>query len=260
MQPWQPCLPELAGPERLRAWAPHAWAVGEGWAPLLHDFFASDTGLALGRFVQARLQAGATIYPSEPLTALALTPLHAVKVLILGQDPYHGEGQAHGLAFSVPPGTRVPPSLRNIFKEIERERQLGQLPSRSLSSPEQASDGCLIRWASQGVLLLNTCLSVEAQRPASHAKQGWETLTRRLVQAVLDRPVPLVVMLWGAHAQGLGDLMSDVARPDRSLRVLQANHPSPLSATRGPAPFIGCGHFAQANAFLTENGLPPIHW
>ena len=261
MRPWQPCLPELGGPDRLRAWSPQDWAADEGWAPVLQDFFASEAGQALGRFVQARLDAGAVIYPSQPLTALALTPLSSVKVLILGQDPYHGEGQAHGLAFSVPPGVRVPPSLRNIFKEIDRERQLGQLPPAQTPSTRPVQDGCLSRWATQGVLLLNTCLSVEAGSPASHAKRGWEILTRRLIERVLARPLPLVVMSWGAHAQGLVGPSEHPDGPGQApRRVLLANHPSPLSATRRPIPFMGCGHFAQANAFLAENGIPPIHW
>ena len=185
------------------------------------------------------------IYPPEPLRALALTPLHSTRVVILGQDPYHGPGQAEGLAFSVPPGVKIPPSLRNIFKELQRD--LGLPP---------AASGHLGAWARRGVLLLNTCLTVEDGAPASHAKLGWEALTDALIQAAAQDAAPKVFMLWGAHAQAKAALIA-AAGPQHLL--LQANHPSPLSATRPPRPFIGCGHFSQAAAWLRVRGWD-ISW
>jgi len=250
--------------DRLTAWAPAEWAAADDWQPVLKDFFASSTGQALGRFVQSRLDVGAVVYPPQPLTALALTPLKNVRVVILGQDPYHGAGQAHGLAFSVQPGVRVPPSLRNMYKEIERERQTGLLPGLDTPNPPGQRDGCLSRWAQQGVLLLNTCLTVEDGQPAAHAKQGWDALASALIDAVLERREPVVFMLWGAHAQALSQRIAshpaNLAGVGQASLVLQANHPSPLSASRPPVPFLGCGHFAQANEFLRKNGLSDILW
>jgi uracil-DNA glycosylase len=233
---------------RLTAWAPGQWPVDPGWAPLLQTFWASPQAQALGDFMTQRLAAGATIYPSQPLRALELTPLPAVRVVILGQDPYHGPNQAHGLAFSVQHGQRVPPSLRNIFNEIERTAS----PQARSSAPRSA---CLESWARQGVLLLNTCLTVEAGAPGSHAKKGWEALTDVLIQAVSQSAEPVVFMLWGAHAQAKQGLIA----PGRHL-VLTANHPSPLSARRPPQPFWGCGHFAEANAWLSSQGREGILW
>jgi uracil-DNA glycosylase len=180
--------------------------------------------------------------------ALALTPLSSVRVLILGQDPYHGAGQAEGLAFSVPAGQRLPPSLRNIVKELRRD--LGLAPP---------SSGSLVAWARQGVLLLNTSLTVEEACPASHAKFGWQVLTDEIVFAVASHPRPKVFMLWGAHAQAKAPL---AAAAGERHRVLQCNHPSPLSATRAPLPFVGCGHFGQARDFLraAEPGVPAPDW
>lgn len=267
----QPDLPLFAeanttdASDRLGAWVPAAWPAATDWQPVLSSFFQSDTGANLGRFVQSRLEAGATVYPPQPLTALALTPLQQVRVVILGQDPYHGPGQAHGLAFSVQPGVRVPPSLRNIFKQIELERQAGALPGVLLGAAAQEGvksgepSGCLTPWAAQGVLLLNTCLTVEDGQPAAHAKRGWEALAEQLIEAVLQRREPVVFMLWGAHAQAFAPQIA--AHPGAaSTLVLQANHPSPLSASRPPVPFLGCGHFGQANAFLRKNGLPEVVW
>ena len=237
---------------RLTVWAPAQWPVDPSWAPVLQTFWASPPGQALGDFMAQRLAAGATIYPSHPLRALELTPLPAVRVVSLGQDPYHGPNQAHGLAFSVQHGQRVPPSLRNIFHEIERGT-----PSKPLSpaQPTAPRSACLESWARQGVLLLNTCLTVEAGTPGSHAKKGWEALTDALIQAVSHSAEPVVFMLWGAHAQAKQGLMA----PGRHL-VLTANHPSPLSARRPPQPFWGCGHFAEANAWLSSQGREGILW
>jgi len=218
------------------------------WAPLLHAWASSAAGRSLIEQVDARADAGATIFPAQVFRALALTPLSSVRVLILGQDPYHGSGQAEGLAFSVPAGQRMPPSLRNIAQELQRDLGLALPPC-----------GSLLAWARQGVLLLNTSLTVEEGRPASHAKFGWQVLTDAIVSAVAEHPRPKVFMLWGAHAQAKAPRVA--ATGSRHL-VLQCNHPSPLSATRPPQPFIGCGHFSQARAFLSaaEPGAPTLDW
>lgn len=223
--------------DQLTTADPAQWAVAPAWQPLVADFFACAEGRKLLAFLQERLAAGATIFPPQPLRALELTPPGDVRIVILGQDPYHGRGQAEGLAFSVAPGVAIPPSLRNIFKELQRD--LGT-PPPALPVP----GGSLVNWAKHGVLLLNTCLTVEESRPASHAKQGWEQLTDAVIRQVAQGERPVVFMLWGAHAQSKRALI-DVSRH----RVLTANHPSPLSALRPPAPFIGCGHFSEARAW-----------
>lgn len=242
----------------LTAWAPENWPVAQDWRPVVDRFLVGDTGRQVGEFIRQRLADGATIYPPQPFRALSLTPLAQVKVLILGQDPYHKPGQAEGLAFSVAPGVKLPPSLRNIFKEIACD------PLVQNSVQAHNSNGSLVRWAQQGVLLLNTCLTVEEGRPASHAQRGWEVLTDAIVQAVSLSEQPMVFMLWGAHAQSKQAL---IAAADARIRptqaphlVLTANHPSPLSALRPPKPFLGCGHFGQANAFLQQHGGTSITW
>lgn len=256
-----PEVPELAR-DRLTGWQPAQWSVASDWRPTVAHFFGSETAQRLGQFMAGRLAAGATIYPPQPLRALDLTPLADVRVVILGQDPYHGPGQAEGLAFSVAPGIKLPPSLRNIFKELARER-MSREPAPPMPLP---SNGSLVRWAQQGVLLLNTCLTVEEGQPASHANQGWEVLTDEIFKAVIGGDGPVVFMLWGAHAQRmaetvrrLGVTAEGAATPARHL-ILSANHPSPLSALRPPQPFLGCGHFGQANAFLQQHGCKPIAW
>lgn len=215
----------------------------ESWkAPLLPEF-NSDYMAALKSFLVAEKAAGKVIYPkgSEWFRALDLTPLDTVHVVILGQDPYHGSGQAHGLCFSVKPGVRPPPSLLNIFKELESD--LG------LPRPRH---GFLESWAAQGVLLLNSVLTVEAAKAASHSQKGWERFTDAVIRLVNDRPEPVVFMLWGAYAQ------KKAAFVDQSRHlVLRAAHPSPLSAHNG---FLGCKHFSAANAFLVSKGLAPIDW
>lgn len=230
---------------RLDAWDPTAWKLAGDWVPSVQPFLDSSLGRQLGGYIQQRLALGALIYPPEPFRALALTPLAEVSVVILGQDPYHGAGQAHGLAFSVASGVKPPPSLRNIFKELARDSRVeaGKTP-----------DGSLERWAKQGVLLLNTCLTVEDGQAASHAKQGWEALTNQLISAVSAKPEPVVFMLWGAHAQAKQVLI------DARHQILLANHPSPLSALRPPRPFIGCGHFSAANDFLRSHGRRTVKW
>ena len=219
--------------------------VATDWRPLLRRFGQSESGRATLATVDARVGSGATVYPAQVFRALEVTPLAATKVLILGQDPYHGPGQAEGLAFSVPPGQKVPPSLRNIFKELQRDL--------ALAPPGSAS---LLPWAERGVLLLNTSLTVEDGQPASHAKLGWHVLTDAICQMLWLHPSPKVFMLWGAHAQA----RLPQGWPRGPHRVLHSNHPSPLSASRPPVPFIGCGHFSAANQFLANSGRGAVDW
>ncbi|SCK61341.1 Uracil-DNA glycosylase [Variovorax sp. HW608] len=216
---------------------PADWPVAAGWQPLVDEFFGGPVGQRLLGFLQERLDAGAVIFPPRPLRALELTPPEDVRVVILGQDPYHGRGQAEGLAFSVAPGVPLPPSLRNIFKELQRD--LGAPPP---AFPDPG--GSLVKWATHGVLLLNTCLTVEEGQPASHSGRGWEVLTDAVIRHVANLGQPSVFMLWGSHAQSKRSLI-DTNRH----KVLVANHPSPLSALRPPLPFIGCGHFGEARAW-----------
>jgi uracil-DNA glycosylase len=210
------------------------------WRPVVEAWAASPVGQKLQAYLAERVAAGATIYPPEPLRALKLTPLSQTRVVILGQDPYHGPGQAEGLSFSVPEGVPFPPSLRNIFKEIQRD----------LGKPFPPT-GSLVRWAEGGTLLLNAVLTVEAGQAASHANRGWEVLTDALIKAAAEDAAPKVFMLWGSYAQAKAPLI-DAAR--QGHLVLKANHPSPLSALKPPRPFIGCGHFSTAKAWLEERG------
>lgn len=218
------------------------------WAPLITAWRHSDDGHRLMAAVDARVAAGAAVYPAAVFRAFELTPLARTRVVILGQDPYHGPGQAEGLAFSVAAGQRVPPSLRNIFRELQRD----------LGLPPPAS-GSLASWAARGVLLLNTTLTVEDGEPAAHARLGWQTLTDRVVQLLAGQAQPVVFMLWGAHAQARAREALFPSDPGRHL-VLQSNHPSPLAAGRPPAPFIGCGHFGQASRFLEAAGAGRLDW
>ena len=228
---------------QLQSADPAAWPVAPGWQPLVDAFFAGARGQALQGFLQSRLAAGAVVFPPQPLRALELTPPDAVRVVILGQDPYHGRGQAEGLAFSVAPGVPLPPSLRNIFKEMQRD--LG-----TAFPPMPEPGGSLVKWAKNGVLLLNTGLTVEEGQAASHAGKGWEELTDAVIRHVAEGPRPVVFMLWGAHAQSKRALIP----AGRGHLVLTSNHPSPLSALRPPVPFIGNGHFGKARAFREEHG------
>lgn len=241
-------VPVVPAAAQLRQWPPVLDGLAPAWRDEVASFLASPTGQALSARLQAALEAGAVIYPPEPFRALALTAPEDVRVLILGQDPYHGPGQAEGLAFSVAPGVKLPPSLRNIFKELQR----------SLGLPLPA-DGSLVRWARQGVLLLNTSLTVEDGQAASHARWGWEVLTDRLVTRVAARAEPVVFMLWGGHAQAKRGLIEQAA-PDGRHLVLQANHPSPLSALRPPQPFLGCDHFLLAQRFWQTRGQKVVAW
>jgi uracil-DNA glycosylase len=226
--------------------AAHFDAVAPEWRDASELFLRSAGFERLCRFVDGRIREGAIVYPSRPLMALEGTSPRAMRVVIVGQDPYHGAGQAHGLAFSVPEGVAAPPSLRNILSEVQRN-----------CGCESSAGVCLHRWARQGVLLLNTVLTVEQDRPASHARQGWEQFTASLIETVARDPLPKVFLLWGAHAQSLQPL---IAGAGEVHRVLVANHPSPLSARRGPVPFIGCGHFSAANQFLVSWDRGSIDW
>ena len=244
-------------PNRLRQADLMGWPVAADWQALVAQFVHSAPGQHLRQFLQAELLRETPIYPAEPFYALQHTALASVRVVILGQDPYHGPGQAHGLAFSVPKGVKIPPSLRNIFKEIARENaKPGLVPTTAFVPP---ASGNLDHWAAQGVLLLNTCLTVQDGQPASHAKQGWEVLTDALIQACGQKTEPVVFMLWGAHAQAKQVLIAAHNANGRHL-VLMANHPSPLSALRPPTPFLGCGHFESCNQFLQKNWQKMAIW
>ncbi|ANF26224.1 uracil-DNA glycosylase [Stutzerimonas stutzeri] len=213
------------------------------WKAALQDEFEQPYMKQLGEFLRREKAAGKMIYPPGPMIFQALnsTPLERVRVVILGQDPYHGAGQAHGLCFSVQPGVSPPPSLQNIFKELKRDLNL-DIPSH----------GYLQHWADQGVLMLNTSLTVEQGVAGSHAKMGWQRLTDRIIEVISEKRSDVVFLLWGAHAQSKAKLID----PTRHL-LLKSVHPSPLSAHRG---FIGNGHFSRANQFLKQRGLEPIDW
>ena len=217
------------------------------WLEPLKGEFDSPYMQALREFLVAEKQAGKRIFPkgNEWFRALDLTPLNDVRVVILGQDPYHGEGQAHGLCFSVQPGVRTPPSLVNIYKEMESD--LGIPPARH---------GFLEHWAKQGVLLLNAVLTVQMSMAASHQGRGWEKFTDAVIRLVNAKAEPVVFMLWGSYAQKKAAFVDSVDKGGRHL-VLKAVHPSPLSAHAG---FFGCGHFSKANAFLKAHGQKPIDW
>jgi uracil-DNA glycosylase len=233
-------FPEEAAQAYLQTSDPGDWPIAADWRPVVDRFFKGAEGVALLAFLKRRLAQGAVMFPPQPLRALELTPLHAVHTVILGQDPYHGRGQAEGLAFSVAPGQALPPSLRNIFKE--RQRDLGEAwPAMP------APGGSLVAWAQQGTMLLNTCLTVEEGLANSHQGKGWEALTDALIAQLSTSPRRMVFMLWGAAAQKKRNLIDE----SRHL-VLSANHPSPLSALRGPAPFIGCGHFSRAQKWCAQ--------
>ena len=213
------------------------------WKSRVGDYLQRDDMRALSAFLRERRQRGARIFPpaANIFAALDATPFDRTKVVLLGQDPYHGAGQAHGLCFSVQPGVPVPPSLDNIFKELQRD--LG------IARPDH---GCLSPWARQGVLLLNSVLTVEQGRAGAHAGKGWEGFTDHVVDVLNREREGLVFLLWGSYAQAKGKVI-DTSRH----RVLRAPHPSPLSAHRG---FIGCGHFSATNDYLARRGIAPIDW
>lgn len=220
--------------------------IPPAWQELLAPAIAQPDMARLGAFLHDREQAGAVIYPprAERLAALDLTAPEAVRVVILGQDPYHGPGQAHGLAFSVRDGVKIPPSLANIFKELHADLGLARPASGDLSA-----------WARQGVLLLNTVLTVEAGQAGSHQGRGWEAFTDAVVTAIAAQEKPTVFLLWGNHAQKKAARIAVLERGQHL--VLKAPHPSPLSAYAG---FFGCGHFGKANAFLAAHGRGTIDW
>ncbi|MBV1837107.1 uracil-DNA glycosylase [Acetobacter estunensis] len=217
--------------------------LDESWRVALQKEFDSPYMKDLKAFLVEEKKAGKMIFPRGPdwFRALNLTPLGSVRVVILGQDPYHGMGQAHGLSFSVPRGVRVPPSLVNIYKELYSD--LGIPPARH---------GNLTHWAKQGVLLLNSVMTVEQGRAASHQGHGWERFTDAVIACVNEQRTPVVFMLWGSYAQKKAAFVDS----SRHL-VLKAPHPSPLSAHNG---FFGGHYFSKANAFLEEHGLKPIDW
>ncbi len=214
-----------------------------GWKAVLGEEFDKPYMQALGEFLRREKAAGKEIFPPGGLifNALNSTPLERVKVVIIGQDPYHGPGQAHGLCFSVQPGVPVPPSLQNIFKELKRDLNI-----------DPPNHGCLQHWAEQGVLLLNTSLTVEQGKAGSHASAGWQPFTDKVIEVVSQERPHLVFLLWGAHAQSKERLID----PTKHL-ILRSPHPSPLSAHRG---FIGNGHFGRTNKFLEQHGLAPVAW
>lgn len=213
------------------------------WKDRVGDYLLRPDMRALAEFLRSEKAKGKRIFPPGPqiFAALDATPFDAVKVVVLGQDPYHGQGQAHGLCFSVTPGVDVPPSLVNIFKEIERD--LGIV---------RPNHGYLMPWAKQGVLLLNAVLTVESGRAGSHQGKGWEGFTDHIVEKLDREGEGLVFLLWGSYAQAKGKIIDT-----RRHRVLKAPHPSPLSAHRG---FLGCGHFSAANQYLAQRGREPIDW
>jgi uracil-DNA glycosylase len=223
--------------------SPRAVKLEASWLERLSEEFEKPYMQDLRDFLQAEKRAGKRIYPQghELFNAFSLTPLDRVKVVILGQDPYHGDGQAHGLCFSVRPGVRVPPSLRNIYKELHAEL--------ALPIPQH---GYLTSWADQGVLLLNSVLTVESSKAASHQGKGWETFTDQVINVINTERENVVFMLWGGYAQRKGAIIDETRHC-----VLRAPHPSPLSAHRG---FLGCGHFIAANEYLERVGLGAIDW
>ena len=217
-------------------------SFGNDWDELLKDEFEKDYYLKLREFLKNEY-ASTTVYPpaGDIFNALKYTSLRDVRVVILGQDPYHGPNQAHGMAFSVQPGIEAPPSLVNMFKEINRELGIA-IPN----------SGCLIPWAKQGVLLLNTVLTVRAGQANSHRGQGWERFTDRVIELLNERDEPIVFLLWGKNA---GEKEKLITNPKHI--IFKAPHPSPLSASRG---FFGCGHFIKANQELILSGYDPIDW
>lgn len=222
-------------------------ALHENWKKLLLPEFESEYMAALRSFLIAEKQKGKHIFPhsSNWFRALDLSPPEKTRVVILGQDPYHGPGQAHGLCFSVPLGVRPPPSLKNIYKEMQAD--LG------LDIPQH---GFLEHWARQGVLMLNSVLTVEAHEAASHKGRGWERFTDAIIAQVDKLPHPVVFLLWGAYAQKKAAVIRGIGEGGRHL-VLRAAHPSPLAAHNG---FFGCQHFSKCNAFLQSRGEKPIDW
>lgn len=216
-------------------------ALPDAWKQILSNALLDSAWEQVNALLAKEKEAGQTVYPTSLFTAFHLTKLDQIKIVILGQDPYHGEGEAHGLAFSVQKGVKIPPSLRNMFKE--------QLESNAIKSAPVSGE--LSEWARQGVLLLNTVLSVRKDKAGSHRGHGWETITNHLISVIANQSQPIVFLLWGSDAQKKKSLI-----PSHQL-VLEAPHPSPLSSYRG---FFGCNHFNKANEWLQERGVKPINW
>ncbi|PTP30070.1 uracil-DNA glycosylase [Vibrio splendidus] len=216
----------------------------KSWESIINDERDKEYFQNVLAFVEQQRNSGKTIYPPQEqvFSAFDMTPFESVRVVILGQDPYHGAKQAHGLAFSVLPGVKIPPSLRNMYKELAQDIDGFEIPSH----------GYLDTWASQGVLMLNTVLTVEEAKAHSHAKCGWETFTDTIIAELNQRSEPIIFLLWGAHAQKKGQAID----ADKH-HVLTAPHPSPLSAHRG---FFGCQHFSTTNKLLSSMDQQPIDW
>ncbi|TKE98333.1 uracil-DNA glycosylase [Vibrio kanaloae] len=214
------------------------------WESIINDERDKEYFQSVLAFVEQQRNSGKTIYPPQDLVfnAFGMTPFESVRVVILGQDPYHGANQAHGLAFSVLPGVKIPPSLRNMYKELAQDIEGFEIPNH----------GYLDSWASQGVLMLNTVLTVEEAKAHSHAKCGWETFTDAIIAELNQRSEPIIFLLWGAHAQKKGQAIDSERH-----HVLTAPHPSPLSARRG---FFGCKHFSMTNKILSSIAQNPIDW
>jgi len=221
--------------------------MDSSWLEPLRPELASPYMDSLRDFLRQEKDAGKQVFPhsSNWFRALELTPLNNVRVVILGQDPYHGPGQAHGLCFSVRPGVPAPPSLVNIYKEMHNDLGIAR-----------ADHGFLEHWAEQGVLLLNSVLTVVSGQAASHRERGWEKFTDAIIRLVAAKEDPVVFMLWGSYAQKKAAFVRDISQGGHHL-VLKAPHPSPLSAYSG---WFGCRHFSKANAFLESQGLKPIDW
>jgi uracil-DNA glycosylase len=217
--------------------------IEESWKGLLSDEFEKPYFKSIGTFLRQAKSSGKIIYPPGPeiFNAFSQTPVQSVKVVIIGQDPYHGEGQAHGLSFSVRKGIKIPPSLQNIYKELNDDLGI-PIPLH----------GDLSAWSRQGVLLLNASLTVEANQPMSHSKIGWEIFTDQVIQKLANERQQIAFMLWGRFAQQKEYLIT----PNKHL-ILKASHPSPFSAYQG---FFGCAHFSKANAYLEAHRMEPIHW
>lgn len=219
-------------------------ALEPSWLEILKAEFEKDYMLKLKAFLQQEKEAGYTIFPKSKdiFNAFTKTPFDDVKVVIIGQDPYHGSGQAHGLSFSVQKGIAIPPSLQNIFKELKQEFPEFNMPK----------DGDLTYWAEQGVLLLNATLTVRANQAGSHQKKGWEIFTNKVIEEISNRKSDVVFLLWGKFAQAKSELIDT-----QKHHILKAAHPSPLAAHNG---FFGCEHFLEANVILEEQGIEPIDW
>jgi uracil-DNA glycosylase len=220
-----------------------ALSNAKSWKPFLDPELEKHYMLVLKEFLRLEKNAGKTIYPHSSLWfhALEKTPLNEAKVVILGQDPYHQPHQAHGLCFTVQPDVKIPPSLRNIYKELQTDLNI-----------THALHGCLENWSKQGVLLLNSVLTVEYNNANAHQGKGWETFTDKIIEIVAEQNEHVVFLLWGSYAQKKGAFIDT-----RRHLVLKAPHPSPLSAHRG---FLGCQHFSKTNQYLEQHGKAPIHW